>query len=152
MKILVISDSHGHTSSLEMILNKERDCDMIIHLGDGADDMGPLIRYTAGKPVYLIRGNNDFGLNIADRQVIKAQDVTIFACHGHRLYVKYGLEKLYFEGMKENARLCLYGHTHYQALEEFNGITLMNPGAVANKRYAIAEIDGSAFTVFLKSL
>ena len=55
-------------------------------------------------------------------------------------------------GITENARLCLYGHTHYQALEEFNGITLINPGAVANKRYAIAEIDGSAFTVFLKSL
>ena len=152
MKILVISDSHGYESSLEMILQKEQDCEMIIHLGDGINDMGPLIRYTVGKPVYLIRGNNDFGPDIADQQVIKAQDVTIFACHGHRLYVKYGLEKLYLQGLKENARLCLYGHTHYQALEEFNGVTLMNPGAAANKKYAVVQAEGDAFTVLLKSL
>jgi hypothetical protein len=152
LKILVISDSHGDESSLEMILQKEQDCDMIIHLGDGINDMGPLIRYTVGKPVYLIRGNNDFGPDITDQQVIKAQDVTIFACHGHRLYVKYGLEKLYLQGLKENARLCLYGHTHYQALEEFNDVTLMNPGAAANKKYAVVQVEREAFTVLLKSL
>ncbi len=152
MKILVISDSHGFTSSLEMILQKERDCEMIIHLGDGINDMGPLIKYTVGKPVYLIRGNNDFGPDIADQQVIRAKEVKIFACHGHRLYVKYGLEKLYLQGLKENARLCLYGHTHYQALEEFNGITLMNPGAAANKKYAVVQAEGDAFTVLLESL
>ena len=152
MKVLVISDSHGFESSLDMILRKEQDCNMIIHLGDGINDMGPLIRYTVGKPVYLIRGNNDFGLNVADKQVIKADGITIFACHGHRLYVKYGLEKLYLQGLKENAQLCLYGHTHYQSLEEFNGITLMNPGAVANRRYATLDINGKDVTTELKSI
>ena len=152
MKLLVLSDSHGQESSLEMVLERERDCDMIIHLGDGADDMNLLMRYTVGKPIWLTRGNNDFGLAIADRHVIQVEDVTVFACHGHRLQVKLGPERLYLEGLKENAQLCLYGHTHYQTVEEYNGITLLNPGAIMNRRYAVVEIQGKSIVPTLKHI
>ena len=152
MKLLVLSDSHGQESSLEMVLRREQNCDMIVHLGDGVDDMNLLLRYTVGKPIWLTRGNNDFGLAIADSHVIKIADVTVFACHGHRLQVKLGLERLYLEGLKENAQLCLYGHTHYQTVEEYNGITLLNPGAIMNRRYAVVDIQGKSIVPTLKHI
>ncbi|MBQ3583637.1 MAG: metallophosphoesterase family protein, partial [Lachnospiraceae bacterium] len=40
MKILIISDTHRHEENLERVLEKERNIDLLIHLGDieGAED------------------------------------------------------------------------------------------------------------------
>ena len=35
MKIVVMSDSHGVRQTLEMVMNKQPDADLYIHLGDG---------------------------------------------------------------------------------------------------------------------
>ena len=34
MKILVVSDTHGHTKNLERVLEKVGDIDLFIHCGD----------------------------------------------------------------------------------------------------------------------
>ena len=59
MKILVVSDTHGHEKNLMTVLNRVRPVDALIHCGDveGGEDY---IRAAAECPVYMVRGNNDY--------------------------------------------------------------------------------------------
>ncbi|MCH5198948.1 MAG: YfcE family phosphodiesterase [Oscillospiraceae bacterium] len=153
MRILIVSDSHGDEAFLEMILRRERSCDMIIHLGDGADDLMRFLEYTAHKPVYLTKGNCDpAAYGYAEKHIIPAEGKKLLSCHGHRFNVKMGLDALYFEGLKENADVCLYGHTHAGNIELSNGLLLFNPGAVKNGRYGILTVKNGEISPELKSI
>jgi len=153
MKILVLSDSHGDEAFLEMILRRERNCDMIIHLGDGADDLIMHLPYTANKQIWLTKGNCDpAAYGYSEKHIIRADNKTLLACHGHRFGVKTGLDALYFEGLKENADVCLFGHTHIACMEYSNGMLMFNPGAVKNGRYGTITIKNGEITPELKSI
>ena len=45
MRILVISDSHGNTRNIERAVESQPEANIIIHLGDGADDIVDLEFY-----------------------------------------------------------------------------------------------------------
>ena len=155
MKLLVISDSHGKDDMLEMILERENDSDYLIHLGDGANDMASLLRYTVNKRVYLTQGNCDLGgmgRGLAPQHVFTVEGVTVLACHGHRYNVKLGLQNLYYAGLQENARICLFGHTHYQQMGDVEGMLLLNPGAAHDGRYAVITIENGKITPVLKHI
>ena len=149
MKLLILSDSHGYLFYLEQILQRERDADAIIHLGDGGDDLSVLAEYTQGKPVYICRGNCDSTVyGFPDSVRVTLEGVTVFACHGHNYGVKYGLQKLYYAAKEAEAQLCLFGHTH-QPFSDFEAdFFLVNPGPAAGGCYAVAELtDGVVKTV-----
>lgn len=138
MKILILSDSHGRTVHLEHILKKEADCDMIVHLGDGAEDLDFCLPYTAHKQVWRVKGNCDpFACGFQESHVITAEGVTFFACHGHRYNAHLGLQNLYYAALSSSANVCLYGHTHVQKADTTDGILFLNPGAVKDGRYAL---------------
>ena len=152
MKILVVSDSHGSVTNLEHILNKENDCDMIVHLGDGADDLDFCLPYTAHKQIRRVRGNCDpAACGYLPEQVFTAEDVNVFACHGDRYSVYFGLQNLYFAAQSHNAGVCLYGHTHVQHADETDGLLLLNPGAVRDGRWALLYAGNGAYRYELKS-
>ena len=153
MKLLVLSDSHGAVERLQSILQREAGCEAIVHLGDGAADMARCLPYTVGKPVWLTRGNCDRDASgLQEKHVFSEAGVTVFACHGHRYNVKTGLLTLYFAGAQAQAGLCLYGHTHVQKAEIYEGVTLLNPGAVLNGRYAVVTLEDGGVTYALRSL
>lgn len=153
IKILVISDSHGYLFNLEEILKKEYSANMIIHLGDGADEMLVMTDFTQNKIVYTIKGNCDSSaFGFPEQQTINVEDKKICACHGHRYNIKYGVEKLYFYGQSNNYDLCLFGHTHSQFSEKENGLYLFNPGAVRNGDYGIIEIQNGQIFPTLKHI
>ena len=54
MKILVISDTHGDTRKAEEAIRKNREADLVIHLGDYIRDV-KAVRYVSGYPfrIYL---------------------------------------------------------------------------------------------------
>ena len=153
MKLLILSDSHGYLFFLEQILQRERDADMIVHLGDGGDDLMPLAELTSGKPVYHCRGNCDSAVyGFPDFVLTEAEGVRIFACHGHRYGVKYGLQNLYFAAREQNAKLCLFGHTH-QPFSDFDGdLYMVNPGPAGSGYYAVAELQNGEVRTFNRSL
>lgn len=153
MKILILSDSHGYLSRLEAILQKEADADMILHLGDGGGDLSLMTEYTAGKPVYVCRGNCDsevYGFPESVTTVVEG--ATVFACHGHRYGVKYGLERLYFAAKEAGAKLCLFGHTHQPYSDFIDNFFMVNPGSAAGGCYAVAEINHGEVKTLNKSL
>lgn len=153
MRLLVLSDSHGSRSFPELILKKEPACDIIVHLGDGADDLNGLMRYTARKQLWLTKGNCDpVCLGLKEKHVFTVEGVTVLACHGHPFGVKTGLDALYFEGLKEHAALCLYGHTHVAADDEYNGVRFLNPGAAGSGRYAVIDVTDGKITAALRQI
>lgn len=149
MKLLIVSDSHGYLFNLEQILQRERDADVIIHLGDGGDDLAVMAEYTQGKPVYICRGNCDSAVyGFPDSVQLTLEGMTVFACHGHRYGVKYGLHKLYYAAKEAGAQLCLFGHTHQPFSDFEKDFFLVNPGPAAGGCYAVAELaDGAVRTV-----
>jgi putative phosphoesterase len=152
MKILVISDSHSRLTNLERILKKEADCDMIVHLGDGADDLDFCLPYTAHKQIRRVRGNCDsMNCGYLKEQVFTEENVTVFACHGDRYSVYFGLQNLYFAAQSKNARVCLYGHTHVQRADETQDVLLLNPGAVKDGRYALLYLENGSVRSELKT-
>lgn len=153
MKILVLSDSHGYLDLLEKILQRERSAELIIHLGDGAPEMLMFSDYTTGKGIITVRGNCDsFTYNLEESAAFTVEDVRIFACHGHKYNVKYGLYSLGLAGAQAEAKICLFGHTHSQTLEEYNGITLFNPGAVCRGEYGTVTVKNGKITTEHKLL
>lgn len=149
MKLLILSDSHGYSFFLEEILKRERGADMIIHLGDGGDDMMIMSEYTQGKMVYICKGNCDSAVyGFPEAVQTEAEGVTIFACHGHQYGVKFGLQKLYYAARERSAQLCLFGHTHEPLCDFEEDFTMVNPGPAASGYYAVAELkNGKVKTV-----
>lgn len=153
MRILVVSDSHSYYSTLEDILKRERSADMVIHLGDFADDMNMMDEYVAGKPVVICRGNCDlYGNDYAEQHVFELEGKKLLCCHGHRYHVKDGIYALYAAAREQEADICLFGHTHSARLDEENGIFILNPGAVCNGDYAVIDIKNDEIKITQKSV
>ncbi len=63
MRIIVISDTHGLTCSIEDVFLRNKDADLFIHLGDGERDLDSFL---SENPAYTnktihVAGNCDWG-------------------------------------------------------------------------------------------
>ena len=58
MKILVISDTHGDTENAEMVIRKNMDADLVIHLGDYFRDAEKLAKLFPQLKFEYIYGNS----------------------------------------------------------------------------------------------
>lgn len=153
MKILVLSDSHSFDAELKEILKKERTADMIIHLGDGSDDLYDMSKYTAGKPVYYIKGNCDaYAYDFPQRIITFADKFKIFACHGHMYNVKFDIMPLYYAAKQEGCDIALFGHTHIPFSEAYDGVHIFNPGCAKSGSYGIIEIKDGSFSLSHRSI
>lgn len=174
MKLLICSDIHGDFDSAERVIAKanEASVDKILILGDilyhGPRNNLP-DTYSPKKVIELlnanrerilaVRGNCDTEVDqmvlsfpiLADYAYIYADDLTIYATHGHNF------------NTQTPPPLCagdilLHGHTHVLTCEEFgNGNFYINPGSVAipknnnprtyiiyeNRKFTIYDFDGN---------
>ena len=90
-----------------------------------------------------MKGNNDWSSREQAELLFSLGGVRFFACHGHTLQVKYGLDRLWYAAREREAQVALYGHTHREYVELERGIYLINPGAVCERyrlRSAYAEV------------
>lgn len=147
MKIFVISDSHGDFDSLYKIFKKLSTVpDLLIFLGDGIKEIND-IASIFNIPLIAVRGNNDMESNEPFERVEIIQNHRIFITHGHGYKIYKGKELLLSKVKENNCSIALFGHTHVQYLEKFDGITLFNPGAIKYARngskrgYGIINID-----------
>lgn len=152
MKILVLSDSHGDKFILERIIKKERDVNMIIHLGDGNDEFEDVM-LNSKITNYSVAGNCDFETTAPYTKIINAAGVRIFITHGHIFDVKETYSKIIKAAKSENADICLFGHTHMQYKSVIDDMIVLNPGAVNYfNDYAVIKIINSNIDISLKSL
>ncbi len=154
MKIIIISDTHGSCAVVHKILEKEKNTEAIIFLGDGIRDICNVEIEYPHITVYKVMGNCDFFSNDPTKCIIEIDGVKIFFTHGHLYYVKSNYNSLLNEAGKNNADIALFGHTHSQLNKKINGINLFNPGSVSGNRcqnygcgYGVLVIENGKYTL-----
>ncbi len=145
--ITAFSDSHGLElpSKLVEVANESN---LVFFLGDGAFSLGDILLH---KGFYGVKGNCD-PAGFEQEQVVEAEKVRILLTHGDKYGVKYDLTSLYMRALELNCQLVLYGHTHFGAVDECAGVTLVNPGAISSCRngapsYAYIVVSNGKFVV-----
>ena len=118
MKLLVFSDSHGMPLYMRETLEKHRDVDAVIFLGDGQNDFQMMRALFPNIAFYSVRGNCDLGCaDMPVREILDLDGAKIFCTHGH---------------------LC---HTH-EALETYDdGLYILNPGSCSGFRATCGLVD-----------
>lgn len=133
MKILVVSDTHNSHRNLEKVVEKEKDIDLFVHLGDveGGEDY---IEALVDCPVHILSGNNDFFSDLPREEEFYVAGKRIFITHGHYYYVSMNEDRLREEAKNRGADIVMYGHTHRPACSDENGLLVLNPGSISYPR------------------
>ena len=147
MKILIVSDTHGRLENFETVLDRVKPVDMLIHCGDVERDE-EYIRMIAGCPVYMVSGNNDWGMALDREILMNIGKYRVMITHGHTYSVYYDLSMLAVAAKSKGADIVMFGHTHVPVIERIDGVTLINPGSLTQPRqqgriptYAFMELD-----------
>lgn len=141
MRIVVLSDSHRASGKLLDIVELQKDtADLFIFLGDGEDDFDNVLALYPNLKYERVSGNCDWYSTYPLYKEIKAGGKTVFFSHGHPFGVKFGLDDIKREAKSRNADICLFGHTHNQFTNYYDGIYYMNPGAVCDGNYGMIDI------------
>ena len=160
MKIIAFSDSHGCRNDLIDAIGMARKSgpiDVCVHCGDGAEDFEfvqrILLNENPGIQLYSVRGNCDLSaLTLPYTAVFNAGGVRFLATHGLPYGVKSGYSQLLDAARAQKARVALFGHTHLPLVEERDGVWLVNPGAICNRRagrpaFAQVTVDASGAVI-----
>ena len=160
MKIIVISDSHGHNDLLEDVILENPDASLFIFLGDGIRGFESVTERYPEKEFWSVSGNCDWNSSRPSTDSAWVRGFHILYTHGHTWGVRAGLDELKAHARQTGARIVLFGHTHIPYSEEADGIHYMNPGSISLPRdgfqrsYGIIELDGKQIHlrhIFLKS-
>lgn len=150
MKILVLSDSHGRERYTYDIMAENTDTDLLIHLGDGEDDIDlglKMLPAFGNTRVIRVKGNCDFGSPLPETSFDNIGGFRFYITHGYRQSVKSGLLIALGDAIKLDRNVVLFGHTHEQFYDERHGVHLFNPGAVQNFEYGVITIDEKSGTI-----
>lgn len=146
MKIVVISDTHGHIDECKQIMKKLDNIDMIIHLGDYSHDVANL-KKIFNVNIINVRGNCDpLDRKTKDEMIITLEGKKFFLTHGHTYGVKRNLNVIFYRAKELKADIVLFGHSHVPTSSNFEDVLLFNPGSTSmprggsKKSYGIIEI------------
>lgn len=127
--VLIMSDSHGLTSDIDMIKSRH-DVDHVIHCGDS--------ELTAQQPelkgVTIVKGNCDFERAFKEEIVINIKGLKFLIVHGHLHDVRANVYKLSLRAAELNVDVVCYGHTHTVHTEVVNNELIINPGSIWQPR------------------
>ncbi len=145
MKILIVSDTHGRDTNLELVVEKEAPFDMLIHCGD-VEGREFFIEALAECPCCIVAGNNDFFSDLPREEEITLGGRKALVTHGHYYGVSMDLYGITEEAASRGCEIVLFGHTHRPTAERCNGVLAVNPGSLAYPRqqgrrpsYAVME-------------
>lgn len=133
MKVLIVSDTHRQNKNFLDVVEKEKDIDLLIHLGD-IEGSEYTIQQAVSCPVEMVCGNNDFFSSLPSEKIIKIGKHRALITHGHRYYIGMGNEMLKEEAIAQGADIVMYGHTHKPVVEVGNDIVAINPGSLSYPR------------------
>ena len=139
MRIFVFSDTHGDASGMDLVISKTKP-DVLIHCGDGVDDVIEIKNKYPDIEVHMVRGNygDDNHSDMEQEKCLKIMGHTIFISHGDKFNVwnkdvtKTNHKNEIIEyAKKHDATIVLHGHTHLStfSFDSDSGIYLLNPGS-----------------------
>jgi len=137
MQILVLSDTHGAYHVLRRLLRSHMDADLVIHCGDGENDVAQYRREFPEDAARLlsVRGNCDFDSSVP---LILTHPLPyghkLLAVHGHRYVMGNFSDNLAALAKENDADIVLFGHLHARADRTVYGVHLFSPGSAARPR------------------
>ena len=147
MRILIVSDTHGSRRNLDIVLEREKDIDMFLHIGDVEND-DIYIQAMLDCPACIVAGNNDFYSGLPREEEFKIGKYRVWMVHGHSYYVSLNTHKLKQAARNRGVDIVMYGHTHRPDIDVEEDLVVVNPGSLAYPRqegrratYVIMEID-----------
>ncbi|MBE6855107.1 MAG: metallophosphoesterase [Ruminococcus sp.] len=146
MKIIALSDTHRNYTALDTVLSRHADADMIIHLGDGEEELDTYLAKHPhrGPQIWHVAGNCDRMTLSPPRLVLDLPfGHRLLAVHGHNEQVKFSYSGLLIAARKEGADLVLFGHTHERLEHYEDGIWLFNPGSASCPRNSTVPTYGA---------
>lgn len=143
MRILVLSDSHCDACAVLKALSEQRLAGVVIHLGDGEDDLHYAKKQLENKRVIAVKGNCDFGSSLSVYQTEIIEGKRFYITHGHLENVKSSLSALEAQAEKFCSDIVLYGHTHQSVTDYKNNVHYFNPGSLRNGEYGVVDITKS---------
>ena len=147
MKVLIVSDTHRKNDNYIKVLERVAPIDMVIHCGDieGSDY---LIAESAGCPVQMVTGNNDFFSDLPREKEFAIGKYKVWLTHGHNYYVSLSNENIKHEARMRGIDIVMYGHTHKPVIDIDGDVIAINPGSLAYPRqegrrpsYIIMDLD-----------
>ncbi len=134
MKVLIISDTHGHEENLKKVLEREGMPDHVIHLGD-SEDSGIHMRKMLDCPLHIVAGNCDFFSDLPKVAIVELGGHRIMLTHGHYHYVSVGTRDLLEEAKVNGCDIVMFGHTHRPFFDQSDSeVTVLNPGSLSFPR------------------
>lgn len=133
MKILIVSDTHRFHKYYDKMFEIEGKADLLVHLGD-LEGGEYYIEQTAGCPVHMVAGNNDWFTQLPREKEIRIGNKKALITHGHTYRVSSGYEHIIQEGLRRKVDIVMFGHLHRPVQEERHGLTLLNPGSISFPR------------------
>lgn len=141
MRILVVSDTHRDSASLHEAIERQKKAEVIIHLGDGEEEMNDMKYVFPKKSILQVRGNCDWCSMLPVVGEITLEGKKIFYTHGYTYEVKYGLYTIYQAARDRHADILLFGHTHQAMTDYCDGLYVMNPGSLCGSTGTYGIID-----------
>jgi len=140
-RLLVLSDTHGHTRALEAVFKWAKDISQssginaAVFLGDGVSDLSYGERTTGFSCDWkMVRGNMDFDFSLPLIDILNFGGHRFVLSHGHRSDVYNSYDILVAAAQNNKAQAVLFGHTHTPCYETVNNILFVNPGSVGKPR------------------
>ena len=151
MKILVTSDTHGLYSHISNYIISNPDIDLLIHAGDGVEDVKN-IAYETNIDYHVVRGNNDFFTNIAYDKILDINGYKIFLSHGHKYGVDIGYSNILKVAKNNGCDIAIHGHTHIYYQKREDEVLLLNPGSPSlprdnNPGFLIMELEEDLISI-----
>ena len=149
MKVLIVSDTHRNEDNLIMVLEREKNLDLLIHCGDveGAEYE---IEHYAGCKTIFVAGNNDFFSRLSKEVETQIDELHVWVTHGHNYYVNANPEYIKKEARARKMDVVMFGHTHRPVVEQTKDLIVINPGSLTYPRqegrrpsYAVLETENS---------
>lgn len=154
MRILIVSDTHGSLRNFDTVIEREKEIDMLLHLGDveGDDDY---MEAVMNCPVHIVGGNNDYFSRLPGEIELLIGKYKVFMTHGHGYYVSMDTRRLKQAARARGADIAMYGHTHRPDIDLVDGVKVINPGSLSYPRqsgrqatYIIMEVNAGGEAEF----
>ena len=147
MRILIVSDTHGSHRNFDIVIEREKEIDMLLHLGDVEGD-NDYMEAVMNCPVHIVGGNNDYFSGLPGEIELRIGKYKVFMTHGHGYYVSMDTRRLKQAARARGADIAMYGHTHRPDIDLEDGVKVINPGSLSYPRqsgrqatYIIMEVN-----------
>lgn len=133
MKILLVSDSHGHNEILKNLVRQYPNMNFYFHAGDSQSSPYEIA------PFISVKGNCDYDEDFMDHIKINTPYGNLYMAHKPLINPNI---------IKENdIKILINGHTHVPQIKKVEDLYILNPGSVVYPRsgnspsYMIIDIE-----------